>query len=152
MPRNGETNPLSGKPLPQPLVHEFSGIVVDVGDKVTKIKRGDHVVVDASLGCLDTHRWPNLRLSHCEAKSCAACRRGIYNCCEYNGFTGLGVSGGAFAEKIVAGERHCVRISPDLPLDVAALVEPLQFLGMHFVLPDFKVRRLRWFSVLVPLD
>lgn len=98
MPCDGETNPLSGKPLPQPLGHEFSGIILDVSKKVTQVKKGDHVVVDASLGCHDTHRWPNSKLSHCDSKPCGACRKGIYNCCEYNGFTGLGVVGGAFAE------------------------------------------------------
>lgn len=27
--------------------------------------------------------------------------------------------------RVVVGERHCVKVSPDLPLDVAALIEPL---------------------------
>lgn len=125
MPKDGETNPLSGEELPQPLGHEFSGVVAEVGPKVTKVKVGDHVVVEASLGCLDTHRWSKTRLSCTQDKPCGACRKGFTNCCEHNGFTGLGVVGGAFAEKVVAGERHCIKVSPDLPLDVAALVEPL---------------------------
>lgn len=104
MPRHGESNSLSDNPLPLPLGYECSGIVVEVGKKVTKVQKGDHVVVNTALGCLDVHRWLGSRLSHRQFKPCAACRKCIYNCCEHNGFLGLGVIGGAFAEKLVTGE------------------------------------------------
>lgn len=123
MPKDGCAHPLSGMGLPQPMGHEMSGIVAKVGPKVTKVKVGDHVVVEAGCGCLDEHRWK--KSPDFKSKTCTACTKGLVNCCAHAGFSGLGVVGGGFAEKVVVSENHCIPIPKDLPLDVAALVEPL---------------------------
>lgn len=102
--------------------HEMSGIVSEVGPKVTKFKAGDHVVVEAGCGCLDTHRFKDSKF---HGSICNACKRGMVNCCAHAGFTGLGVLGGGFAEKVLVSEQHCIALPKDIPLDVAALVEPL---------------------------
>ncbi|QLL34143.1 hypothetical protein HG536_0F04700 [Torulaspora globosa] len=123
MPRDGGEHPLSGKRLPQPMGHEMSGIVSKIGSKVTKVKAGDHVVVEAGCSCLDIKRWENSSLKTNAA--CSACAKGMVNCCAHAGFTGLGVTGGGFAERVTVSQDHCVVIPKELPLDVAALVEPL---------------------------
>lgn len=123
MPKDGETNILSNEPLPQAMGHEMSGYVVKVGPKVTKVKPGDKVVVEASASCVDLHRWPHAKYAN--EKTCEACIDGCENCCDYAGFTGLGVCGGGFAERIVAIEHHVVKLPDNIPMDIGALVEPL---------------------------
>ena len=36
---------------PVVLGHEFSGVVVEVGEKVTDLKAGDHVAIDPNIYC-----------------------------------------------------------------------------------------------------
>lgn len=122
-PEDGKVHDVSGLGLPQAMGHEMSGIVSKVGPKVTNIKAGDHVVVEATGTCLDHYTWPNA--AHAKDAECAACQRGFYNCCAHLGFMGLGVHSGGFAEKVVVSEKHVVKIPNTLPLDVAALVEPI---------------------------
>ncbi|QLG73127.1 hypothetical protein HG535_0E02110 [Zygotorulaspora mrakii] len=122
MPKDGCANELSGNGLPLAMGHEMSGIVSEVGSKVTRFKKGDHVVVDAGCGCLDTHRFEDTQLS---GTMCNACKIGMVNCCSHAGFIGLGVGGGGFAEKVLVAEQHCIKVPKEIPLDVAALVEPL---------------------------
>lgn len=123
MPQDGGSHPLSGKKLPQPMGHEMSGIVSKIGSKVTKVKVGDHVVVEAGCSCMDVKRWKESPLKG--GKTCSACEKGLVNICAHACFTGLGTSGGGFAERLTVSQDHCIPIPKDLPLDVAALVEPL---------------------------
>ncbi|QGN16397.1 (2R-3R)-2-3-butanediol dehydrogenase [Kluyveromyces marxianus] len=122
-PEDGKTHDVSGLGLPQAMGHEMSGIVSKVGSKVKNVKPGDRVVVEATGSCLDHYRWEGS--AHAKDGNCAACSRGYYNCCAHLGFMGLGVHSGGFAEKVVISERHIVKIPDSLPLDVAALVEPI---------------------------
>ena len=48
-PAKGEKHAFSGLGLPQPMGHEFSGIVKKVGKGVTKVKPGDHVDCTATI-------------------------------------------------------------------------------------------------------
>src|SRR5688572_32148093 len=48
------------------LGHEFMGEVVDVGSKVTNIKKGDRVIVPFCIACGD----------------CFFCKRQLYSCCD----------------------------------------------------------------------
>ncbi|CCF59798.1 hypothetical protein KAFR_0I00170 [Kazachstania africana CBS 2517] len=123
MPKDNETNEISNLSLPLAMGHEMSGIVREVGKNVTKVKKGDKVVVEASSACSDVHRFATGK--HYGEEKCPNCARGYDNCCAYAGFTGLGFIGGGFAEQILVGEQHIVRIPDEIPLDVAALVEPL---------------------------
>ncbi|CAR22312.1 2,3-butanediol dehydrogenase [Lachancea thermotolerans CBS 6340] len=122
-PANGKTHAMSGQGLPQAMGHEMSGIVSKVGSDVSKVKVGDHVVVGACCTCEDRARWPDVK--HEREGLCIACKTGNPNCCTDLGFCGLGCQSGGFAEKIVLSERNVVKIPNSLPLDVAALVEPI---------------------------
>lgn len=66
-------HPITNEKVPITLGHEFSGIVEDVGEGVSKYKKGDRVVIQPII-------YDN---------TCGACRAGQINCCYKNGFVGL---------------------------------------------------------------
>jgi threonine dehydrogenase-like Zn-dependent dehydrogenase len=87
--------------------HEFSGTVADVGDEVT-LEPGTHVVVHPNIWC----------------QTCWYCRSGHTNLCDRFVHVGSMRDGGA-AELCVVPERMVYRVPDDMPLDLAALAEPL---------------------------
>jgi S-(hydroxymethyl)glutathione dehydrogenase/alcohol dehydrogenase len=109
-------------PLPAVLGHESAGIVEAVGEQVTDIRVGDHVVSCVSGFC----------------GACRYCLSGRPYLCDKVGLTRpAGASprlsrGGApifqffdlasFAEQLLVHEHLLVRIDPDMPLDKAALI------------------------------
>ena len=136
LPKDGHTHPLSNAKLPQAMGHEMTGIVREIGSDVTKVKVGDHVVIEAGCGCKDLPRWTDSK--YYGSKQCAACEAGLDNCCEHAGFTGLGVVSGGFAERVVVGEYHTIPLPNDIPLDVGCLVEPLSVVWHALKLANFK--------------
>lgn len=87
--------------------HEFSGVVVEVGSRVTSCKPGDHVTVDPNLYC----------------DRCYFCRRDMQNHCE--SWEAIGVTlPGAFAEYVVVPESSVHSIG-SLTFTEGAFVEPL---------------------------
>jgi Zn-dependent alcohol dehydrogenase len=116
-------------PSPRPIVlgHEAAGVVTAVGDGVTGVAAGDHVVVTAMPQC----------------GACYRCRRGQPSLCEvadgvlFSGAlrdgtprfaTGDGapvaqmVAAGTFAEAVVVSEISVVRIPAEVPFGPAALL------------------------------
>lgn len=107
-PAPGHPHPLSGEEVPVTLGHEFSGTISEVGEGVTDLKVGDNVVVEPYFVC----------------DECPPCKAGNYHLCEKMGFIGLAGGGGGLSEKIVV-DRRWVHPIGDIPLDQAALIEPL---------------------------
>ncbi len=107
-PPPGHPHPLSGEDAPVTMGHEFSGTVEEVGDGVEGIAVGDNVVVEPYFVCGE----------------CGPCRSGHYNLCTKMGFIGLAGGGGGLSEKIVVEQRWVHPIG-SIPLDEAALIEPL---------------------------
>ncbi len=101
-------HPLSGETLPVGFGHEFSGVVEAVGEGVTDIAVGDRVAVEPLM--VDG--------------TCAACKAGKYNLCEKMGFIGVSGLGGGLSEHIVVEQRWVHKVG-EMPLDQAALIEPL---------------------------
>ena len=103
-------------PFPTPVVlgHEGAGVVEEVGDAVTKVKVGDHVVLTTLGNC----------------GQCDACDRGQPTHCRDTfgrlprPFTVGGekafqfANAGVFAEHTVVNETQAVVIDPDVPLEV----------------------------------
>jgi L-iditol 2-dehydrogenase len=88
--------------------HEYSGEVVEVGVEVSHIKIGDRVTVDPNITC----------------GVCHFCRRGQIHLCE--NLTALGVNmDGGFAEYSLVPAKQAYKLPSDLPVEMAALVEPL---------------------------
>ena len=89
------------KYLPHLLGHEGSGIVVDVGRGVKKVKKGDNVVLTwikgKGIDCAGTIYWKG----------------------------NLAINAGpitTFSEYTVVSENRCVRISEEIPMEVASLL------------------------------
>ncbi len=83
------------------LGHEFVGRVVQVGEGVTRVAEGDHVVASFQAPC----------------GTCRACRRGIFNGCQdlhvFGYGMGFGSIGGAQADRVrVPRADHCLRPIP----------------------------------------
>ena len=111
-------------PIAAPVVlgHESSAIVEAVGDGVTYVKPGDHVITCLSVfcgtcpQCLTGH--PNL-CENTEVKMLpGVARRMTWNGQQLNQAFNLS----SFAEQMLVHENAMVKIDPDIPLDRAALV------------------------------
>jgi Zn-dependent alcohol dehydrogenase len=115
-------------PIPLPLVlgHEGAGIVEEVGEAVTHVAPGDHVVLSITDGC----------------GLCFQCQRGAFGLCEASaprqlaGTLGDGTTPlhkgeetlhnyilqSSFAEYAVVPEQCAVKVRADAPLEVASLL------------------------------
>ncbi len=93
---------------PKIMGHEFAGTVVEVGSRVEHLSPGDPVVGDSRVAC----------------GRCEFCAEGYPNLCRHIGFLGE-VREGAFAEEIVIDQSALIKIDDAVPLDLAALAEPL---------------------------
>ena len=110
----------AGRPIPldvqpQILGHEFCGTVVEAGRDVKDLKAGDRVSVDQGYNCR----------SFGETKLCEYCATGNTHQCERyveHGITGLQ---GALAEFVAVPAVNAVKIESDLPMNQAAMIEPL---------------------------
>ncbi|MEP7089274.1 MAG: 2,3-butanediol dehydrogenase [Nocardioidaceae bacterium] len=113
IPAKGHPHPLSHEQEPVTMGHEFSGTVSALGEGVRDLAIGDSVVVEPYFVC----------------GTCAPCLEGRYNLCTSMGFIGLAGGGGGLSERIVV-DRRWVHAVGDIPLDEAALIEPLS-VGHH---------------------
>ena len=110
--------------LPAVLGHEGSAVVLDVGERVTSVAPGDHVILSFVPWC----------------GRCRYCLAGLSNLCDLHGST-IGTmldgtrrlhAGGeelspmgkvaCFAEEAVVPETGCVKIDPGFPMPQAALI------------------------------
>ncbi len=102
---------------PYAVGHEFSGIVLEVGSAVTRVKPGDRVAVDPAMPCYD----------------CDQCRIGREHTCRHLRFLGCpGQADGCLSELIVMPEGSCFPVSDATSLEEAAIVEPLS-IGVYAV-------------------
>lgn len=113
IPASGHPHPLSHEQEPVTIGHEFSGTVSALGEGVIDLAVGDSVVVEPYFVC----------------GTCPPCRSDRYNLCTSMGFIGLAGGGGGLSEKIVVGRRWVHPVG-NIPLDEAALIEPLA-VGHH---------------------
>ncbi len=112
-----------GWPVPLVLGHEVSGVVESVGEEVTAVEVGDHVVANLISSCGVCRRCRGGVPTECTNPG--AIRRGPGENARYmmdgKAVTQIGDIGG-FAEKILVHERNLVKIDNDVPLDRAALL------------------------------
>lgn len=116
-PAHGQRHPISGEGLPVTLGHEFSGVIYAVGEGVDDLEIGQHVVVEPYIIRDDVDTGPESRDYHLSADM---------------NFIGLAGRGGGLGEKVVVQRRWVHPIDNSVPLDQAALIEPLS-VGYHAV-------------------
>lgn len=90
------------------LGHEFSGIIVETGKKVTSYKRGDRVCID-----------PN-----CYCGNCGFCHAGLNQFCINMIGYGTTVNGG-FAEYCCVSESQIYRLGDNTTFEQGAMAEPV---------------------------
>jgi Zn-dependent alcohol dehydrogenase len=112
-------------PMPIVLGHEAAGVVEAVGEGVTDLAPGDHVVLVAIAPCGRCYWCVRGKVTVCEKAmsfiagtlpdgSTSLSRHGapVYR--------GLGVGG--FADRVLTTESGAVRIDSDVPLDLASVI------------------------------
>ena len=101
-------HPVLIKKIPSGFGHEFAGVVEQVGEGVTKFKKGDRVVAGNSAPCGE----------------CFYCQKEQFNLCE-----NLDLLNGAYAEYIIIParivEKNTLLLPDDLSFDKAVFAEPL---------------------------
>ncbi|HIF93549.1 MAG TPA: Zn-dependent alcohol dehydrogenase [Myxococcales bacterium] len=108
-------------PSATPIVlgHEGAGIVQEVGDAVSTVAVGDHVIlsfIPACSVCNPCLRRQSYLCDQSGPQAMATHFRLSGN--PTGGMTGLGT----FAEELIVGEPGVVKIDSDVPLDIAALI------------------------------
>jgi len=90
------------------LGHEFVGKIIEKGEKVENLEKGDYVVIEPSLTC----------------GKCYNCIHGRYNICKDLDVIGCTKTNGGF-QKYISIPSHKVYKINDIPLKRAILTEPL---------------------------
>lgn len=107
---------------PVVLGHEFSGVVLDVGSSVNRIKVGDRVCVD-----------PNVMCGECEM-----CRKGQVQFCEKMYATGVNFDGG-FEQQCIVLEKQAYLLNDSVSFEAGAMCEPLACCLHGFDLANVKM-------------
>ena len=110
-------------PLPVVLGHESAGIVEQVGDGVTYVKPGDHVITCLSVFCGTCENCTTGRpmiCSNTDVKMPPGQARRLEWDKPQQLHTGFNLS--SFAEQMLVHENALVKIRKDMPLDRAALI------------------------------
>ena len=110
-------------PTPAVLGHESAGVVEAVGDQVSYVRPGDHVITCLSVYCGDCEACLTGHLPLCSGKDTTRRQPG-----EPPRLTHAGAEAhplldmGSFAERMLIHEHGLVKIREDMPLDRAALI------------------------------
>jgi S-(hydroxymethyl)glutathione dehydrogenase/alcohol dehydrogenase len=105
--------------LPVVLGHEGAGVVQEVGEAVTSVVPGDHVILTFVPACCVCTPCLRGQSYLCNASNeAAAATHFMVDGTPTVAMTGLGT----FAEETIVGDSAVVKIGQDVPLDVAALV------------------------------
>jgi S-(hydroxymethyl)glutathione dehydrogenase/alcohol dehydrogenase len=137
------TNGTIAMPLPLILGHEAAGTVIEVGEGVTGLAVGDHVLANWIYMCGACHYCSIGRPVLCDQQAKAlytmfdgTTRTHDASGAPVNVFSGVGV----MAEYAVVHERNLVKYDPRVPPDRAALVGCAVTTGVGAVLNTAKVR------------
>jgi alcohol dehydrogenase len=132
------------RPMPMALGHEAAGIVEELGEGVTDLQRGDHVVLVFVPSCGHCDPCAEGRPALCEPGAAAngagtllsGARRLSRNGQPINHHLGCSV----FAEYATVSRRSAVKIDRELPLDEAALFGCAVLTGVGAVVNTAQVR------------
>ncbi|MFT3804417.1 MAG: Zn-dependent alcohol dehydrogenase [Burkholderiaceae bacterium] len=109
-------------PTPAVLGHESAGVVEAVGEDVTYVKPGDHVITCLSVFCGHCEFCLTGHMTICNNTDVklmpGVARRMRWNGKLLNQFLNLS----SFAEQMLVHEHALVKVRPDMPLELAALI------------------------------
>ncbi|KAJ5826734.1 hypothetical protein N7447_003497 [Penicillium robsamsonii] len=94
---------------PMVLGHESSGVVTQVGEKVTHLKAGDRVAMEPGVPC----------------RRCDYCRKGSYHLCGDMIFAATPPWDGTLAKYYRNASDFCYKVPNNMDLEEAAMVEPV---------------------------
>ena len=97
-----------GVRYPVVMGHESTGIIDAIGDEVSGLKPGQHVLIDPIITC----------------GKCDQCVRGAGNLCRNAGLFGREVEG-SLSQYVALPSRYIHVLPPQLPLDAATIIETL---------------------------
>ena len=117
--------------LPLIVGHEVVGTVVEVGKNITTVREGDLVSAETHLAC----------------GKCYLCRTGRKATCQNSVILGVDTTG-VYADYAILHEENAWINDPKLPLEVAAVLEPLGN-AFHTVLPEHNIEDIVGKKVLV---
>ncbi|WP_424185709.1 zinc-binding dehydrogenase [Actinokineospora sp. G85] len=126
------------QPVPAVLGHEGAGVVTAIGEGVTKVAVGDHVLLNWAPPCRECWFCDNGEPWLCAHNSDAA---GIPHGTLADGtdlYPGLGA--GAFAEETIVPENGAVPIPDNVPLEQAAVLGCAVLTGVGAVFNTAKVQ------------
>src|SRR5262249_26454346 len=115
-------------PMRMPVVggHEGAGIVDAIGDDVTRVAVGDHVVCSFIPACGKCRYCSTGRQNLCDEGKNAGTGMFPGGTFRFHDDAGADLGGlcvlGTFSQYAVVSEWSCIGIPPDIPFDVAALV------------------------------
>ena len=107
--------------FPVVLGHESAGVVEQVGDAVTYVKPGDHVITCLSVFCGECEHCLVGRMSLCQVLKAPEHSQGLLSAADgqpVHQFANLS----SFAEQMIVHEHALVKIREDMPFDRAALI------------------------------
>ena len=93
--------------FPNVLGHEFSGVVEEIGEGVTNLKKGDRVAGVPLVPCM----------------KCSDCQKGNYSLCKHYSFIGSREFG-SFAEYVSVPEKNAVKFDETVSFEKGAFFEP----------------------------
>ncbi len=109
-------------PVPVVLGHESAGVVEAVGEDVTYVQPGDHVISCLSVFCGHCEFCLSGHPSICQTPEVktppGVAKRLTWQGKHLNQFLNLS----SFAEQMVVHEHALVKVRPDMPLDLASLI------------------------------
>lgn len=108
--------------LPTVLGHESAGIVEAVGDQVTYVQPGDHVITFLSVFCGECDYCLGGRPTLCQSQSTARGETEAPRLSQNGSPVFQFINLSSFAEQMLVHEHAVVKIDPEFPLDKAAIL------------------------------
>ncbi len=109
-----------GGELPVVLGHEAAGVVAELGEGVTELAVGDHVVVSLLRNCQTCFYCTRRQSQLCENEWALSSQHRIHD--QSGDAVRQGIYVGAFAEEVVVHRTQCVAVPSDIPFDCASLL------------------------------
>ena len=132
------------RPMPMALGHEAAGVVEELGDGVTDLAVGDHVVVVFVPSCGHCAPCAEGRPALCEpgaaANGAGTLLSGARRLHRDGGLVNHHLGCSVFAEYATVSRRSIVKIDPTVPLDEAALFGCAVLTGVGAVVNTAQVR------------